>query len=255
MPEPPEDLLTLAGDVASLFLYAFTDHYLNQVVLSSILSTSTSAAAAAKALDPSGTTVALAPSLPVWLDPATAGPHVSDQVLLWDLQSRVVPQFTPLLETAGGASVALASCWIVAGLLPWNKAFHFCNTLDCSTHRAVFITGKTWLASSALLIGLVCLSHHCLMSPPVDVVDILDWSIVFGGSSGLGAAHNLDAVSSSTHVASMVSLPPSQPSLMTPLEQWFSVLTRSDAEYIVNSLGVVLTWRFLISLLTGGWSK
>ena len=255
IPEPPEDVLTLAGDVASLFLYAFTEHYLNQIVLPSILSTSTSAAEAAKALDPSGATVALAPSLPVWLDAATAGPHISDKVLLWDLQSRVIPHFTPLLETAGGASVALASCWILAGLLPWNKAFRFCNTLDCSTNRAVYITGKTWLTSSFLLIGLVCLSHHCLVTPLIDVVDTIDTAIVYSSSSGISAAHNLDAVASTTRAASTVFLPSSQSSLMAPVEEWFSVLTRSDAEYVVNSLGVVLTWRFLISLLTGGWSK
>lgn len=221
-PEPPEDLITGAGDIASLFLYAFTDYFINNIVVNGILASSTSAADAAKALDPSGTTVSLA-STPVWLDVATAGPQVVDQVLFWDLQSRVTPHyFSPLLESPGTASVALASCWIVAGLI--HKAFHFRNTLECSTQRAVFVAGQTWVTASALLLGVAILSGH-----------------LGGGPDAT------NAVSTAALVMEGRSL--------SPIEEWFSVLTRSDAEYIVNSLGTVLTWRFLISYLLGGWSK
>ena len=215
LPEPPEDILTLAGDVASLMLYAFTDHYLNHVVVSHILASSASAADAAKALDPSGLSVTLA-STPVWLD-AGGAPQLQDQVLLWDLQSKVTPQWTPLLESAGGASVALASCWILAGLV--HQAFHFRNTLDCSTHRAVAVTGQTWVTCALLLMGLACLTSH------------------------------LDASAVSTSVLM------GEGRILSPLEEGFRGLTRSDADYVVNSLGVVLTWRFLVSYLLGGWSK
>lgn len=220
LPEPPEDALTLGGDVASLFLYAFMDHFLNEVMLGHILSSSTSAADLAHTLDPSGQDLVLA-STPVWLDPTAVGPHVSDQVLFWDLQSRVTPHFTPLLSDAGVAGVTLATCWILAGL--FHKAFHYQNTLDCSTHRAVTVTGKTWLSASILLTLLATASHHLVGT--VDVQDVSTSVLMMEGRT------------------------------LTPIEEWFSVLTRADSEYIFNSLGVLLTWRFMISFLLGGWSK
>ena len=220
LPEPPEDVLTLAGDVASLFLYAFMDHFLNDVFLQSVLASSTSAADAAKTLDPSGHDIVLA-STPVWLDPTAVGPHVSDQVLFWDLQSRVMPHFTPILSDAGVAGVTLASCWILAGL--FHKAFHLRNTLDCSTERAITVAGQTWLSACVMLILLATVSHHWFGT--VNVQDV------------------------STSVLMM------EGRIMSPIEEYFSVLTKADSEYIFNSLGVLLTWRFLISFLLGGWSK
>jgi len=220
-PEPPEDVLTFAGDIASLFLYAFMDHFVSDVYLSGVFSGATSAEEIAKTLDPSGTSIPLG-SVPVWLDPTQLGEFATDQVLVMDLQHRVVPQFsTFFLSSAGLAAVSLATAWILAGL--WHKSFHFRNTLDCSTHRAVAVTGQTWLTASAMLLMITCATHH------------------LGG--------NVDTAALS---ASMML---NEGRIMSPIEEWFSVLTRADAEYICNGLGVVLTWRFLISYLMGGWSK
>ncbi|CAB9502122.1 FR47-like protein [Seminavis robusta] len=218
LPEPPEDQLTLAGDVASLFLYSFMDHFLNDVYLTSLLKSSDSAAEAAKSLD----TTSL--PLPVWVDSTALGTQTVDHLLLTDLQSRVLPHFsTPLLASAGMASVSLASCWLLAGIL--HQAFHFRNTLDCPTDRAIAVTGQTWITSSIFLIALTCISQHMAGGAAVDIQDV------------------------STSVLM------TQGRVLTPIEEWLSVLTRTDIQYIVDSLGVLLTWRFMISFLLGGWSK
>lgn len=219
LPEPPEDQMTMAGDIGSLFLYSFMNHWALSLSMS-MLASSTSAADAAHSLDPTGTDIVVA-STPVWLDPTALGPHVSDHLSLLDLQQKVMPHLTPVLSSAGIASVSLASCWIVAGL--FHKAFHFRNTLDCSTERAVAVTGQTWVTASILMVILATTTQH--MAGASDVQDISTGVLMMQGRT------------------------------MSPIEEWFSVLTRSDAEYIFDSLGVLLVWRFLMSFLLGGWSK
>jgi hypothetical protein len=218
-PQPPEDALTLSGDILSLFVYSFSEFLLQSVYLNGVFESSTSAADAAKTLDPSGTDITVA-ATPVWVDPTALGPHMSDQILFWDLQERVTPHFTPMLSSVGTATVALASCWLLAGCL--NKAFHMRNTLDCPTERVVQVTGQTWIISSMFMIIMACASQHLCGDPAV------------------AQSFNLDG-----------ELIPD----MNPIQAWFSVLNYADAEYIFNSLGVVLIWRFLISFLVGGWSK
>ena len=222
-PEPPEDQLTLGGDILSLFLYCFSDRLMQTVFLNGVLHSSTSAADAAKTLDPSGTEITVS-APPVWLDPTALGPHVSDQVLFWDLQDRVTPHFTPILSSAGMASVALASCWLLAGCL--HKAFHMRNTLDCPTERVMQVTGQAWITSSILMILLACASQHWLGDPVMTDAATQAFSFQQG-----------DIIN------------------MNPIQQWFSVLSINDFDFIVNSLGVLLIWRFLISYLVGGWSK
>lgn len=217
-PQPPEDQLTLSGDILSLFLYSFTDHFLQSVYLDGILQSSTSAADAAKTLDPSGMDITVA-STPVWLDPAALGPQVSDQVLFLDLQSRVTPHFTPVLDSAGLAGVSLVSCWLLAGY--FHRAFHMRNTLDCPTERVIQVTGQTWITSSILMILMACASQHLWGDPMATQSFTMDGDVI----------------------------------AMNPVQQFFSVLSHSDADYIFNSLGVLLTWRFLISFLLGGWRK
>lgn len=221
LPEPPQDHLTLAGDMASLFLYAFMDHFTSQVYMASLFATSTSAAEAAHRLDPM-----VQATTPVWLDALALGPQSVDHVLFLDLESRFMPHFTTLLDSAGMASVSLASCWLVAGL--FHQAFHYRNTLDCSTHRVIRVTGQTWLTACFLLVLLTSASQHWIMN-------------------------NMDMMEEDTVVSTLVLM--TEGRIISPVGDWFRVLSRADCDYIFNSLGVVLWWRFLLSFFLGGWNR
>jgi len=249
-PEPPEDGLTLAGDITSLFLYTFTDHYLNNLWIEDVFrDASVSAVDAAKTLDPSGFSIALS-NTPVWLDTTawSGSGDLENQVLLLDLQSRVTPHFTPLLSDVGVASVALASCWLLAGLV--HKSFHFRNTLDCSTNRAVIVTGKTWLTASFLLIGMALLSHYIMLAAAtataVPLAAAVDDPVTASNTAQMTAMMQGHKSADLTMQAQAV---------VPAVEEWFNVLTKSDADFVVGSLSVVLMWRFLMSVLVGGWSK
>jgi hypothetical protein len=242
LPEPPQDHLTLAGDMASLFLYAFLDHFTSQVYLTSLLATSTSAAEAAKRLDPM-----LHASTPVWLDSTALSPHSVEQILFLDLESRVMPHFTSLLDSAGMASVSLASCWLLAGLI--HQAFHFRNTLDCSTHRVIRVTGQTWLTACVLLVVLTSVSQHCWIN--IMMMTGQDYAAAAAAVAEVGG--DTTTTTTTTTVSTLILM--TEGRIITPLEEWFRVLSRADCDYIFNSLGVLLWWRFLLSFLLGGWNK
>ena len=101
--------------------------------------------------------------------------------------------------------------------------FYNVDVYGCSTERAIAVTGQTWVTASVLMILLATGSQH--LSGEINVQDM------------------------STSVLMM------EGRVLSPIEEWFSVLSVSDADYIFNSLGVLLTWRFLISFLLGGMSK
>jgi hypothetical protein len=196
LPPPPEDQITLSGDIASLFLYSFLDHSVNDLYIDALQSNDMSSASSLDPLNEFGASG----QLPVWFD----GLHtlVQKDQLLTVLNIPNV-NYAPVLQTAGLASIAMTSCWLLSGWLV--GAFLYQNTLECNTTRMLWVTGKTWILTAMMMVVLA-----------------------------LGSDALLGVVSS-------------QPPL--------GGLTKADADYIFDSLTVLVTWRFTVSSMLGGFSK
>lgn len=151
LPPQPDDQLAIIGDVSSLFLYGIIDNLVSVAYVQNVLDQSDSVELAAKALDPNGLLVNPG-SVPVWMDVSTTSTSVIESTTRLAMHDQLLPQYAPLLSTAGTACVSLAVCWLFAGYL--TQAFSFQNTLDCTTHRVVKVVGKTWILSSSLMLLL-----------------------------------------------------------------------------------------------------
>ena len=187
----------MSGDILSLFLYSFLDHSAHEKFLEMMATDGVSATMAT--MDPFGE-YSFNTQIPVWFD-ALHSLVDQEQLLTWLSLEHI--GYAPVLSTAGLASIVLSTCWLLAGYV--TSAFSYSNTLECNTSRMLYVTGKTWVLSTTLVVVLALLSDqvgcHCLQ----------------------------------------------QPSL--------AGLTKADADYIFDSLTVLITWRFMISLLTGGATK
>lgn len=163
LPPPPDDMLTISGDIGCLFLYTFIDHFVNQLFdkwlnspeiihSQSAVAAIESASAASKELSTSVLESGTTPqSLPVWFDSLSSAPFGSIPLIsALPLEHHVI--YAPILSTAGMASVVLCVSWLFSGF--WTGAFRFKNTMECSTSRAILITGKTWILSSILMLGI-----------------------------------------------------------------------------------------------------
>ena len=133
LPPPPEDEMILMGDLMSIFVYGFADHWICHDL--------------AQAADPVDAALA---THPVWLDHSHAFAPTVLQVV-HDAQS--VTQYSPLLQDAGAACCVMASAWLLGGWL--QGAFLTRNTLDCSTQRALQVTAQAWLVTCAIMAYVV----------------------------------------------------------------------------------------------------
>lgn len=208
LPPPPEDQLTMSGDVFALFLYSFMDHSMNDLYKDILTNSGTDSARSLDPLNEFGTGTHI---LPVWFD------HVHtllppDQLLTLLAIPNV--NYAPLLQTAGTASVALTTCWLLAGW--WSGAFLLRNTLECHISRMLIVTGQTWLITTLVMCALAYGSDAALL-------------LLGEGSCHSGACLAAPA----------------------PL----GGLTKADVDYIFDSLTVLITWRFMVSALFGGFTK
>lgn len=186
MPPPPEDQLTMSGDIFALFLYSFLDHSMNDLYVDAMQSSGVDSSDG---------------HLPVWFD------HVhtllqQDQLLT--LLSIPNMNYAPIIQTAGTASVVMTTCWLLGGWL--SGAFLYQNTIECHTTRMLWVTLKAWLLTTLFMCGLAYGSDmwqgcDCLYTPSV------------GG------------------------------------------LTKADGDYIFDSLTILITWRFMVSVMFGGFTK
>jgi hypothetical protein len=150
LPPAPEDHFVLIGDLLSLFVYSFSDHFVCQDLASFFLSIPTSAMS---------TTTADIVGQPVWLDATSS---YNDHVLQVILHDATVTQYSPLLQPTGLAACVMASCWLLAGW--WHQAFAYRNTLDCSTPRTLMVTAKAWVTASLLVMVAVGVTSNALSS-------------------------------------------------------------------------------------------
>lgn len=149
LPPAPEDQFVLIGDLLSLFVYSFSDHFVCQDLASFFLPGSTT--------DSVTLDQALGGHQPVWLD-ATSSYH--SHVLHVLLHDATVTHYSPLLQPTGLAACALASCWLLAGW--WHRAFLYRNTLSCSTPHTLRVTARAWLTACLLLTAAVGISSYAL---------------------------------------------------------------------------------------------
>ena len=197
LPPPPEDTLTLAGDIMALFLYSFLDHKAHDELIDII--TNDGVSKAVTELDPFNE-YSITTQIPVWFD--TVHSLTQQDQLLVRLSMEHVG-YAPILSSIGMASFVLSTAWLLSGSL--NRAFSYSNTLNCDTQRMLFVTGKTWLLSTTMVVLVAMLSAQ-----------------------------------NSCHCVTQT-MP--------------TTLTKPDADFIFDSLTVLITWRFTISMLMGGSTK
>lgn len=160
LPPPPEDGFIMIGDLLSLCVYGFMDHFFVQVVSRMMVRQTLSdplhhlSRAASLQVSNSAGVAHTILQVPVWLD---LNAQYTNHVLEVNLSNQLVNQYSPLLEPTGAATCLLIACWLVSGW--FHHAFAFRNTLDCSTERALLVTVRTWLTTCALLFGIVLISQ------------------------------------------------------------------------------------------------
>eukprot|EP00980_Cylindrotheca_fusiformis_P022184 scaffold9078_cov129-Cylindrotheca_fusiformis.AAC.9 len=155
LPPPPEDQFTMTGDIGVLFLYSFMGHALDDYVVKSVFDSSDSARQAIETLDPLQEVVHI--QTPVWLD---STPQLTDQIISLNAQETLMKTWGPLFSSAGVSSIALCSCWLLAGYL--HRSFSYENSIDCDAASALQKTLVTWVTMIGIL-ALLTLGSNALV--------------------------------------------------------------------------------------------
>jgi len=183
LPEPPEDQLAMSGDIVALFVYAFMDHFLNDLMASAMASNDSAMAAA---VDPeTATQLAMSTSIPVWYDVSQHAGSAFNGVSV--LPSLGYVPYAPAISTAGTSAVILISSWLLTGW--FTGAFLYKNTLECSVSKAVAVAGKTWVSATVITAGIALASDawcDCVTNPSLGGLTKADADFLFGTLSVLG---------------------------------------------------------------------
>ena len=223
LPPPPEDQFIMTGDIAVLFLYAFTSHSINDAIVKGVLDNPyTTMKEAVQELDPMHDIVNLHQQYPVWVDLASNpnipfGNPAVDRALEVSARESLLNHWGPLLSTEGSACVALCTCWLIAGW--FHRAFRYDNSLYCGSQQALWKTVETWWTASMMLMVFAVGADLLLVS------------------SSAGQLHAA-AVTSSEIDMNMNMNMHNMMSLVT------SSLTQSDVLFIIDSLTVLIAWRW-----------
>jgi len=181
LPPEPEDQLAMSGDIIALFVYAFLDHFLNEMMASALVSGDSVTAAA---IDPeTATTLAMSTKVPVWWDVTQHTLPVGGAPVLPALG--YVP-YAPAISTAGASAVILVSAWLVSGY--FTGAFLYKNTLQCSVSKAVATAGRTWISATVITVGIALASDawcDCVANPSLGGLTKADADFLFGSLSVL----------------------------------------------------------------------
>lgn len=226
LPPPPEDQFIMTGDIAILFLYAFTSHSINDSVVKGLLDNpQMTIPDAIKELDPMHDVINV--QHPVWVDLAS-NPNVPfgnpsvDHALEVTAREAFLNHWGPLLSTEGSACVALCTCWLIAGWV--HRAFLFDNSTYCSADRALFKTVETWL-TAALLLTILATGTDWLVAHVPALQSIFCVSCKSAASASLEFKAAMDG------------------ELVLPAFSFWP-LTQSDVVFIVDSLTILIAWRW-----------
>lgn len=189
LPPPPEDHIVLGGDIIALFTYTFLDHLIAALLLEDAYKLYT---------EPN------ALQLPVWSDVASNnfGPsllsaitaqqqmaNIGDSAAIVDTTEALLSHhyYAPCLETFGVSSVLLGTCWLISGYL--NEAFEYKNTVLCHPSHAIIVTGRTWIFTAMMMLGVAMWSDKafCGCLDNVRVLTKADMAFIFDSFSVLVA--------------------------------------------------------------------
>jgi hypothetical protein len=219
----------LSGDVLSLFVYAFSDHFVCHDCAAAAVRHAAHAGSAQLHAVAIENGLAGAGNVPVWLDTNTGAVAVTTTTLGWadwaspadavlqqQLQDHLVVQYSPALQDTGMAAVLLAAAWLAAGYV--HEAFAHRHTLDCPTDHALLKTAQTWGTACTLLLALTAATNYIWAGGVDNYVE------------GAGLVDGLSLL----------------------LQQLW---TRGDLDYILDSLSVLVLWRFLMSSMLGSGGR
>mmetsp|Transcript_10744 Transcript_10744/g.21636 ORF Transcript_10744/g.21636 Transcript_10744/m.21636 type:complete len:215 (+) Transcript_10744:1308-1952(+) len=204
----------MTGDIFILFLYAFSSHSINDAIVGGLLNDpKMSVPEAVRELDPLHDTVQL--QTPVWVDVAASNPNVPfgnpsvDHALEVSARESLLNHWGPLLSTEGSACVALCLCWLLAGWI--HRSFHFDATTYCGSDEALVKTVETWITAALLLAWCAAGTEFLVGHSPL-LQNIFCLSCA-----------NADANANANAAV---------------------VLTQSDLLFVVDSLTVLIAWRW-----------
>ena len=230
----------MTGDIAILFLYAFTSHSINDAVVRGLLDDpAMTIPEAVKELDPLHDMVNL--QHPVWVDLAS-NPNVPfgnpavDHALEVSARESLLNHWGPLLSTEGSACVALCTCWLIAGY--FHRAFCYDYSLYCSPARALTKTVETWVTAAVLMACFATgtdwlVGHVPALQSIFCVTCNRNEAVTFASAVAAAASPESTAVAASG----------GDNVLLLPLVLWKS-LTQSDVLFIIDSLTVLIAWRW-----------
>ena len=224
-PPPMEDQWTLLGDLGSLVLYSITSHSINDMMVNGILSSSNTLQKAVETLDPNGDVLKTSNSMhmlqaPVWLN--EPHPDLMNSITTSIIHDKMMEHWGPLFTTTGMSAVILCSFWLLAGWV--TRAFLFENTLECSTGKALRTTVTTWLATVFLIAMTAWTVNHMI------VPTWIEFQEMYVPFSSHYHSH-------SSAVYAMGEIP--------------DLFTKSDSIFVIDSVSVLLAWRFMSSMFWG----
>eukprot|EP00533_Pseudo-nitzschia_delicatissima_P012251 CAMPEP_0197263412 /NCGR_PEP_ID=MMETSP1432-20130617/1145_1 /TAXON_ID=44447 /ORGANISM="Pseudo-nitzschia delicatissima, Strain UNC1205" /LENGTH=332 /DNA_ID=CAMNT_0042727895 /DNA_START=23 /DNA_END=1018 /DNA_ORIENTATION=+ len=227
LPPSPEDQFIMTGDIAMLFLYAFTSHSINDSVVKGLLEDpKMTIPDVIQELDPMHDVVNL--QHPVWVDLAS-NPNVPfgnpsvDHALEVTAREAFLNHWGPLFGTEGSACVALCTCWLIAGWL--HRAFLFDNSTYCSPVQVLTKTVQTWI-TAALLLTCLATGADWLVSHVPELQSLFCITCKNAASAG---------------VEFKTAMATGEGEMVIPTISFLS-LTQSDIVFIVDSLTILIAW-------------
>eukprot|EP00529_Nitzschia_sp_RCC80_P019922 CAMPEP_0113484532 /NCGR_PEP_ID=MMETSP0014_2-20120614/24008_1 /TAXON_ID=2857 /ORGANISM="Nitzschia sp." /LENGTH=423 /DNA_ID=CAMNT_0000378133 /DNA_START=362 /DNA_END=1630 /DNA_ORIENTATION=- /assembly_acc=CAM_ASM_000159 len=247
LPPPPEDQFIMTGDIFVLFLYGFTSHSLNDFIVSNVLSDRTqSIQQAVHSLDPMGEIVNLQ-AVPVWVE--TQYTASVDRALSVSAQENLLSHWGPLFSTEGSACCTLVACWLVAGWI--HRAFHYSNSVDCTTDKALSKVLETWVSMAIMLtlaaVGTSVFVDHFIVGPHHDLPTLLlqqQRNLLLCGDVVCNTLNTAGTSATSTATGAAAAAA----AIKVP-----GVLTKADGMFIVDSMSVLVAWRFMANRMLNMW--
>mmetsp|Transcript_13948 Transcript_13948/g.39703 ORF Transcript_13948/g.39703 Transcript_13948/m.39703 type:complete len:388 (-) Transcript_13948:185-1348(-) len=223
LPPSPEDQFTMIGDIGSIFVYACSSHTLNNMIVSHVVETSETLQDAIQALDPMHEVIKNPDHLPVWL--FNQPEYIQQQYLLNEVQTKLMDHYSPILSSIGTSFIALCGCWLVSGYIHQSFCFH--NTLDCKTSHVLLKTLQTWITCITICLGFVVGCNFLFGGAASDNTDIIRTMTMLVTNNGGSGGMDIDSMMA----------------ILLP--------TQTDMMYIIDSLSVLVVWRFMLSVMLG----
>jgi hypothetical protein len=232
IPPPPEDQFIMTGDICVLFFYAFTSHSLNDLIVNSMLQRNDmTVLQVVHSLDPMGEVVNT--QIPSWVQ--TQNQLAVDHVLSVNAQETLLNHWGPLFSTEGSACVALCTCWLIAGW--FHRAFLFQNSVDCSTEQALRKTVETWVSTCIMIVALAMAANAI-----VEHIPALQTLLCVQCAAAKAAANGATGMDGTVDASSGEML---LGTAATTTSSVLAALTKADTMFIVDSMSVLIAWRFM----------